>query len=216
MAVPAFDVATTILRRRRSRRGLMTPDRSHTHHRLIKFGLNPRMSVVILWGVTLFFGGQMLGYIAPHGLFYMMGSYIVAVMVANTILDQHRKNTRTISSDLRDEILYLAGHPGAFPVADAHDGMTLRELIVAQIRREAYYRRIVRSEAQAMHADSLPASVGDETREPGRATPGARLVASGPTSGRHGTSGGSPSRGAPAEGREEADLVLEDDVLPGP
>lgn len=149
MAVPAFDVVTTIVRRRRSHKGLMTPDRSHTHHRLIRFGLNPKMSVVVLWGVTFFFGGQMLGYIAPHGLVYILISYVVAALVANVVIDQHRKNTRTIRSDLKEELLYLVGHPDAFSAPDAHDGMTLRELIVAQIRREASYRRIRRSEGDA-------------------------------------------------------------------
>lgn len=146
MAIPAFDVATTIVRRNRSHRGVMTPDRSHTHHRLIRFGLNPKMAVVVLWCVTLFFGGQMLGLVAPHGLVYMLGSYVAAAAVVDVIVEQHRKNTRTIQSDLRDEVLYLAGLPRTLSAPDAHDGMTLRELIVAQIRREARYRRLVREE----------------------------------------------------------------------
>jgi UDP-GlcNAc:undecaprenyl-phosphate GlcNAc-1-phosphate transferase len=157
MVVPVFDVVTTIVRRGRSHRGVMTPDRSHTHHRLIRFGLNPRMAVVVLWGVTLFFGGQMLGFVSPHGLVYMMASYTVAAAVANVIIDQHRKNTRTIKSDLKEEVLYIAGVPDAFSAPDAHDGMTLREIIVAQIRREALYRRMVRQERRALSEAEAPA-----------------------------------------------------------
>jgi len=171
MAVPAFDVVTTIMRRRKSRRGVMSPDRSHTHHRLIRFGLNPKMSVVVLWGITFFFGGQMLGYIAPHGLIYIMSSYVVAAMVANVVVDQHRKNTRTIRSDLKQELLYLAGHPQSFSTTDAHDGMTLRELIVAQIRREARYRRIVRSEFQALAGESAAGSESAAAGPDGEPTP---------------------------------------------
>jgi hypothetical protein len=144
MAVPAFDVATTIIRRRRTKAGYMTPDRSHIHHRLIRFGLSPRMAVVVLWGATLFFGGQMLGYVSPHGLIYVLGSYAAAVAVGNVIIEQHRKNMRTIQSDLKDEVLYIAGVPDSFSAPDTHDGMTLRELIVAQIRRESLYRRLQR------------------------------------------------------------------------
>jgi UDP-GlcNAc:undecaprenyl-phosphate GlcNAc-1-phosphate transferase len=158
MAVPIFDVMTTIVRREKARSGVMTPDRSHTHHRLIRFGLNPRMTVVILWGVTLFFGGQVLGLIAPHGLLYLLGSYIVAAIVANVIIDQHRKNVRTIASDLRDEIRYLAGAPSAPPASDTHEGMTLRELIVAQIRREALYRRLARNGSGARRAPATTAT----------------------------------------------------------
>ncbi len=146
MAIPAFDVVTTIVRRSKSHKGVMTPDRAHTHHRLIRFGLNPKAAVVVLWCITLFFGGQMLGLVASHGLVYVLGSYVAAAAVANVIVDQHRKNTRTIQSDLREEVLYLAGLPRTLSAPDAHDGMTLRELIVAQIRREARYRRLVREE----------------------------------------------------------------------
>ncbi len=161
MAVPAFDVVTTIVRRRKSHRSVMSPDRSHTHHRLIRFGLNPRMAVVALWCVTLFFGGQMLGYVAPHGLVYVLGSYVAAAAVVNMIVDQHRKNTRTIQSDLREEVLYLAGLPRTLSAPDAHDGMTLRELIVAQIRREARYRRLVKEERKEPAAPA-PAAANRE------------------------------------------------------
>ncbi|MFH1865772.1 MAG: MraY family glycosyltransferase, partial [Candidatus Eisenbacteria bacterium] len=109
MVVPAFDVITTIVRRGRAKSGVMTPDQSHTHHRLIRFGLNPKATVIVLWGVTLFFGWQMLGLVAPFGLVYMLGSYVVALGVVNVLVEQRRKNLKTIQSDLRDEMLYLVG-----------------------------------------------------------------------------------------------------------
>jgi len=144
MAVPAFDVVTTIVRRGRSRKGVMTPDQSHVHHRLIRFGLNPKAAVILLWGVTVFFGWQMLGQVAPYGLVYTFGSYVVAVGVANVIMEQRRKNLKTLQSDLKDEMLYLMG----LRDAEESDGKdSLREIVVAQIRREALYRRMVREES---------------------------------------------------------------------
>lgn len=178
MAVPAFDVITTILRRGKSHRGVMTPDRSHIHHRLIRFGLNPRMTVIVLWGVTLFFGGQMLGFVAPHGLIYVMSSYVVAAAVANVIVEQHRKNTKTIRSDLKEEVLYLAGLQPNLSTPDAHDGMTLRELIVAAIRREADYRKLLREQKPAAAAPADAARAGVEPPLPGEGEiPRGELVA---------------------------------------
>ncbi len=168
MVVPAFDVVTTMLRRGRGHCGFMTPDRSHTHHRLIRFGLNPKMTVIVLWGVTLFFAGQALGFVSSHGLVYVLGSYAVAAVVARIVVDQHRKNVKTIASDFKDELLYLMGAPGARPAADTHEGMTLRELIVAQIRREALYRRMARAERRALEAAVAPVigrSVGSGSRD---------------------------------------------------
>jgi UDP-GlcNAc:undecaprenyl-phosphate GlcNAc-1-phosphate transferase len=141
MAVPAFDVVTTILRRLRARRGMMTPDRAHVHHRLINFGLHPRVAVLVLWGVTVFFGGQALGFVAPHGLVYLLGSYLVAGLVVRTLLKQQRKNLVTTRRGPMDEIFYLLGTRGSVDRDGADEEKTLRQMIVAQIRRELAYRR---------------------------------------------------------------------------
>jgi len=172
MAVPAFDVLTTIARRRRSHGGVMTPDQSHVHHRLIRFGLNPKAAVILLWGVTLFFGWQMLGQVAPYGLFYTFGSYVVAIGVANVIMEQRRKNLRTLRSDLKEEMLYLVGLRDA---DESARGDSLREIVVQQIRREALYRRMVREES---------VSTGGVVEAPGGNAPGE-------------SSGGTSAAGAP-------------------
>jgi UDP-GlcNAc:undecaprenyl-phosphate GlcNAc-1-phosphate transferase len=150
MIVPAFDVVTTIIRRGRSHGGVMTPDQSHVHHRLIRFGLNPKAAVIVLWGVTVFFGWQMLGLIAPYGLIYLLGSYVVAFGVANVLMERRRKNLKTIKSDLKEEVSNLVGLRGG---DGAERASSLREIIVAQIRREALYRRIVRDEAAGRTPD---------------------------------------------------------------
>jgi hypothetical protein len=155
MIVPAFDVITTVLRRGRTGKGVMTPDRSHVHHRLIKFGLSPRSAVIVLWGVTLFFGGQMLGLVAPYGVLYMFGSYGVLFGIAYILREQRRKNLRTLQSDLKDEMLYLAGMRD---VEESGGEDSLRQLIVAQSRREELYQKIVREESR-----SEPDEPGDDS-----------------------------------------------------
>jgi UDP-GlcNAc:undecaprenyl-phosphate GlcNAc-1-phosphate transferase len=145
MVVPAFDVVTTIFRRRRSQRGIMTADSSHIHHRLIRFGLHPKMAVVLLWGVTVFFGGQMLGFIASHGILYVVVSYVVAALVVREIVKQHRKNVRTVNSNLGRDLAHLIG-VGTDDGVEADDGeMSVRELIAAQVRREVHHRRLTRA-----------------------------------------------------------------------
>jgi UDP-GlcNAc:undecaprenyl-phosphate GlcNAc-1-phosphate transferase len=174
MIVPAFDVITTVLRRGRARRGMMTPDRSHVHHRLIRFGLSPKAAVIVLWGVTLFFSGQMLGLVAPYGVLYMLGSYGVLVGIAYILREQRRKNLMTLKSDFKDEMLYLAGMKDD----EEHERETsLRQLIVAQIRREALYQEIIRGEGGAgarsgrrlkagAKTDSPAEDAGRDSREP--------------------------------------------------
>jgi hypothetical protein len=179
MVVPAFDVITTIVRRERKKKGVMTPDQSHTHHRLIRFGLNPKAAVIVLWGVTLFFGWQMLGLVAPFGLVYMLGSYVVALGVVNVLMEQRRKNLRTMQSDLREEMLYLVG----LGSVEDEEVSSLREIIVEQIRREALYRRMVRDEAAGRTPEQpvqsggsrLEGATGDD--EQSRSGPSAELEA---------------------------------------
>ncbi len=190
MVVPAFDVVTSILRRRRAQRGIMTADRSHIHHRLIRFGLSPKMVVVLLWGVTVFFGGQMLGFIAPHGILYVVTSYVVAGLVANEIVKQHRKNARTINSNLGQDLVELIGVGSEDAEADG-DEMSLHELIVAQIRREVHHRRLTRGEVQG------PLRAHGRTREEEAGAAASEDQEPAPVSGREG------------EGVE--DLVLEAD-----
>ena len=146
MAVPAFDVATSIARRWRSRKGIMTADRSHVHHRLIRFGLSPRMTVLVLWGATVFFAGQMLGLLARFGFLYTLGSYAVAGVVLNALRLQRRKNIKTTGRDLKDEVFYLLGARDSVDDEAEGDDGGLRKMIMDQLRREVKYRKIVREE----------------------------------------------------------------------
>jgi hypothetical protein len=101
---------------------------------------------VVLWGVTIFFGGQMLGFIAPHGILYIAASYVVAALVANEIVKQHRKNVKTINSNLGQDLIELIG-VGREDVGDDGDEPSLHELIATQIRREVHHRRLARGHA---------------------------------------------------------------------
>ena len=184
MAVPIFDVVTSILRRRRTGRGIMTPDRSHVHHRLIRFGLSPRRTVIVLWGVTIFFGGQMLGLSTVHGVVYVLLSYVAAIVVGNMILTQRRKNMRTTERDVGDEMFYLMGVRDNMGDEEPNEEPGLRAMIVEQIRREARYRRMVRAEngvplrgTGAARREALVASVARDSVRSAEASDSAREYA---------------------------------------
>ncbi len=146
MTVPAFDVSTSMVRRWRKGQHVMVADRSHVHHRLIRFGLSPRHAVLVLWAATVFFGGQMLALVTSHGLIYVLASYVALAIVGRILLNQRRKNLRTTERGIRDEFFYLIGAKDS--VGDEKDGEEpgLRDMIVEQIRREALYRRLERND----------------------------------------------------------------------
>jgi UDP-GlcNAc:undecaprenyl-phosphate/decaprenyl-phosphate GlcNAc-1-phosphate transferase len=55
LAIPIFDTAWAILRRRLRGQSIATPDAEHLHHRLLDFGLSPReTALVIYFGTAIF------------------------------------------------------------------------------------------------------------------------------------------------------------------
>ncbi|MFH1690032.1 MAG: MraY family glycosyltransferase [Candidatus Eisenbacteria bacterium] len=141
MAVPTFDIVTSVMRRLLAGRGLMASDHGHIHHRLIGFGLSPRGVVLVLWGVTLFFGGQVLSIMASQGWVYSAAGLVAGAAVALTIIAQRKKNTLTTTRNVADEIFYLLGTRDSSTLEPSMDDSRLRTMIRNQIRREARFRR---------------------------------------------------------------------------
>jgi UDP-GlcNAc:undecaprenyl-phosphate GlcNAc-1-phosphate transferase len=57
LGLPIFDTIFSILRRYLQRRGIMSPDRSHMHHRLLDMGLHHRHAVIIMYAMTILTAG---------------------------------------------------------------------------------------------------------------------------------------------------------------
>lgn len=56
VGLPVFDTIFAMLRRMAKNQPIMQPDRGHFHHRLIDRGFTQRQAVLILYGVSVFFG----------------------------------------------------------------------------------------------------------------------------------------------------------------
>lgn len=176
--VPAFDLVTTVVRRARKRSALMAPDRSHVHHRLIRFGLSPARAVIVLWGITVFVGGQVLGVVAPFGFIYLLGSYVPAFYALRILWEQRRKNMRTTKRRAGDEVLYLMGLRDTVDAGEGEE-VGLRDTIRDQVRREAFYRRLRQQEERLGETgvpDPSPKESGALRGEPSRAAPAGRSL----------------------------------------
>ncbi|MFC5711460.1 glycosyltransferase family 4 protein [Thalassorhabdus alkalitolerans] len=60
LAVPIFDTFFAIIRRLLNKQKISTPDKGHLHYRLLALGFSHRTTVLILYGVSIFFGGAAL------------------------------------------------------------------------------------------------------------------------------------------------------------
>jgi UDP-GlcNAc:undecaprenyl-phosphate GlcNAc-1-phosphate transferase len=56
LGLPIFDTAFAIIRRYVNKKPIMEADRDHLHHKLIKFGLNQRQTVLIMYFISTLLG----------------------------------------------------------------------------------------------------------------------------------------------------------------
>ena len=56
LIVPMFDVVRVMIQRLRHNKNIFSPDRNHIHHKLMKLGLTPRETLVVLILLTIFLG----------------------------------------------------------------------------------------------------------------------------------------------------------------
>lgn len=56
LAIPIFDTLFAIVRRLIKHEGIMTPDKGHIHHRIMKSGFGQRRSVLIIYGIVATMG----------------------------------------------------------------------------------------------------------------------------------------------------------------
>ncbi|MGD8190317.1 glycosyltransferase family 4 protein [Brevibacillus ginsengisoli] len=57
LGVPLWDTFFAIIRRIVNRQPISAPDKGHLHHCMLKMGLSHRASVMVIYGISIFFGG---------------------------------------------------------------------------------------------------------------------------------------------------------------
>jgi UDP-GlcNAc:undecaprenyl-phosphate GlcNAc-1-phosphate transferase len=81
LSLPIFDVMVSLLRRLVRGTGLFSADRDHVHHRLLRLGLTPRRTVVLLYGVAALLASLSLATLAgPQQVLWAVGIVFVLVV----------------------------------------------------------------------------------------------------------------------------------------
>lgn len=84
LGIPLFDTMQSMLRRFLERRGIMSPDRGHIHHRLLDLGLKQQHVVVLAYTVTIMaagFGLAMFTTRGAHSVAMLLGCLVTFVML---------------------------------------------------------------------------------------------------------------------------------------
>jgi UDP-GlcNAc:undecaprenyl-phosphate/decaprenyl-phosphate GlcNAc-1-phosphate transferase len=86
LAVPIADTAWAIIRRRRQKASVATPDLMHLHHRLQSFGLDPRQTCFVFYSASALLGAIGLT-LFGHGRILAVVLAVTAVLVATVAAD---------------------------------------------------------------------------------------------------------------------------------
>ena len=95
LGVPIFDTAFAILRRLLSGRSIMSADKGHLHHRLLKKGYSQKKTVLILYSISLAFSGFAF-FIAKanskQAVYLSVLMFLVAILIAIKVGMFNNKN----------------------------------------------------------------------------------------------------------------------------
>jgi len=86
LALPIADTGWAILRRRRDRKSVATPDRLHIHHRLQSFGLDPRQTCYVFYAASALLGALGLT-LFGHGRILAVVVVVAAVLTSTVVAD---------------------------------------------------------------------------------------------------------------------------------
>ena len=100
LAIPIFDTASAIIRRLLKHKNPFTnPDREHLHHQLLKMKFSPRVTILIIYSITILFSIVSILFVLHNQkvsiLIYVILMIILLIIVMKTdILFEHKKNNR--------------------------------------------------------------------------------------------------------------------------
>lgn len=96
LGVPIFDTAFAILRRLLSGRSIMSADKGHLHHRLLKKGYSQKKTVLILYSISLAFSGFAY-FIAKanskQAVYLSVVMFLIAILIAIKVGMFNNKNS---------------------------------------------------------------------------------------------------------------------------
>lgn len=107
LGLPILDTAMAIVRRTRRGQSIVTADKEHLHHRIIKAGFGQRRAVMLMYSVSGIMG--ILAILYSRGLYIeCIGLAMVAIIIVGVILTDtgrnkiHLKGRRIFKEDLSD------------------------------------------------------------------------------------------------------------------
>ena len=92
LAVPLLDMSAVIIDRLRRGKSPFNADKRHLHHRLLRAGLSHRLTVIVIYGLTLWVGTIALALSGmPDGIGYAISATVLLVVIVWRAVKQIQK-----------------------------------------------------------------------------------------------------------------------------
>ncbi len=96
LAIPIFDTALAIFRRLLKGEGIMTPDKEHFHHQLLKMKFGVKGTVLIIYAINILFASVSIFFVLGDarmalGIYVVLMILLLFLVMKTDILFQHKK-----------------------------------------------------------------------------------------------------------------------------
>ncbi|MGH7882462.1 MAG: MraY family glycosyltransferase, partial [Candidatus Dormibacteraceae bacterium] len=100
LAVPIFDTAFSIIRRRLEGVSLARADARHVHHRLLDYGLSQRQTCLVFYGATAILGAIGLT-VLGHRKILGLAIVLMIILLSTALAEQMQTSRRCIGPSLK-------------------------------------------------------------------------------------------------------------------
>ena len=99
LAIPIFDTAFAIFRRLLKGEGIMTPDKEHFHHQLLKMKFSVPVTVLIIYGINILFSSVSIFFVLGDkklamGIYLALMVLLLFLVINTDILFEHKKKDK--------------------------------------------------------------------------------------------------------------------------
>ena len=99
LAIPIFDTALAIFRRLLKGEGIMTPDKEHFHHQLLKMKFSVPVTVLIIYGINILFASVSIFFVLGDkklaiGIYVALMILLMFLVLKTDILFEHKKKDK--------------------------------------------------------------------------------------------------------------------------
>ena len=109
LAIPIFDTAAAIIRRTINGESISKPDKEHLHHQLLKMKFSPRVTILIIYTITILFSAISIFFAVGDQkqaiiIYIILAVFLLFIVMKTDILFKH-KRTKLMEEQMKKDLV---------------------------------------------------------------------------------------------------------------